>query len=232
MLQSFDDMVQRLKAALTVDPQLLAQFIADIAVNYSSSSLLYFKDIIPEITTATDIEKIFQLIKPYVTFYQYDLLNILVDQFQLEEASEMVHNYTIDSKVEDFLTSTTVSELVRLKESEQNKWEEWKWEELAKNGAQGLLVQVKLGQEWSSKTLGDFYDQFWKLFQCKFALFLIEAHHSSIWLTLHASRPVISCITHTAFEMIDELQRAGFLALKIGYLTIINNRQQPNQVIN
>ena len=229
LVQSFDDMVQSLKAAFTVDPQLLAQFIADIAVNYSSSSsqsLIYFKDIIPEITTATDIEKIFQLIKPYITFYQYDLLNILVDEFQLEEASEMMCNY--DLKVENFLKSTTVSELVRLKESD---WEKW-WEELSSNGAQGLLVQVKIGQEWSSKTLRDLYNQFSKLFQCKLALVLAKAHgHSSIWLTLHAARPAISCITHTAFETIDELQNAGLLALKVGYLVIINNgEEQSNEV--
>ena len=223
-------MVQHLKAAFTVDPQLLAQFIADIAVNYSSSSsqtLIYFKDIIPKITAATDIEKIFQLIKPYITFYQYDLLHILVDEFQLEEASEMVHSY--DLKVENFLKSTTVSELVRLKESD---WEKWRWEELSSNSAQGLLVQVKVGQEWSSKTLGDLYNQFSKLFQCKLALVLAKAHgHSSNWLTLHAARPAISCITHTAFETIDELQNAGLLALKVGYLVIINNgEEQPNEV--
>ena len=232
LVQSFDDMVQSLKAAFTVDPQLLAQFIADIAVNYSSSSsqsLIYFKDIIPKITAATDIETLFQLIKPYITFYQYDLLHILIDEFQLEEASEMMQNY--DLKVENFLKSTTVSELVRLKES---NWEKWRWEELSSNGAQGLLVQVKVGQEWSSKTLGDLYNQFSTLFQSKkLALVLVKfkAHHSSIWLTLHTARPVISCITHTAFETIDELQNAGLLALKVGYLVIINNaEEQSNKV--
>ena len=121
----------------------------------------------------------------------------------------------------------TVYELIQLMESKQINQKE-----LLKNGAQGVLVQAKLEQEWSSKTLTDFYDHFSKLFQCKkYALFLIEAHHS--WVTLHAPLPVISFITLTAFEVIDELKAAGFLALKIGYLVVIHSdKRQDQKVIN